>query len=116
MERISFMKEVKIVEYNEEYRDSAITLLKTVFGLSESYFSWLFDNSDEHKPIIVCAVDSGNVISFNSWIKWLFAWEGKTFVAYQSGESATDNNYRRMGIWGKVISLGEQIAKDRGYI
>lgn len=111
------MKEIKIIEYNKEYRDSAINLLKKVFpGFNEATFSWLFDNADDHKPIIVCAVDSGNVISFNSWIKWLFAWEGRTFVGYQSGESATDNNYRRMGIWGKTISLGEQIAKDLGYI
>jgi hypothetical protein len=111
------MKEIEIIEYNEEYRDSTINLLKKAFhGLSEATFSWLFESSDEDRPIIVCAVDSGNVISFNSWIRWLFVWEGKTFVGYQSGESATDNDYRRMGIWRKVIDLGEQIAKERGYI
>jgi len=99
------MKGIEIVEYSEQYRDSAINLLRKVFGSNEMAFSWRFDNSDTYTPIIVCAVDSGNVISFNSWIKWLFTWEGKTFVAYQSGESATDDNYRRMGIWGKSLSL-----------
>lgn len=112
------MKDIKIIEYSEEYRDSAMNLLKQTFpSLSKEDFSWRFDSShDEHKPIIVCAVDSGKVISFNSWNKWLFMWEGKTFVGYQSGDSATDKNYRRMGIWRKIRSLGEQIAKDRGYI
>jgi hypothetical protein len=112
------MGDIKIIEYSEEYRESAINLLKTIFpdGSNELSFSWRFENLNKYKPIIVCAIDSGKVISFNSWIKWLFEFENKTFVGYQSGESATDRNYRRMGIWVRSLKLGEEIAKSRGYI
>jgi hypothetical protein len=65
---------------------------------------------------MVCAVDGNKVISFNSWIEWLFRWQGETYVGYQACESATDCDYRRMGIFGKVLRLGEQIAKAAGYI
>jgi hypothetical protein len=114
------MNKINIIEYNEGLRKSAIKLLEKVFDSpnQDLDFCWRFDvdNSEQYKPIIVCAIDSGKVISFNSWIKWLFKLEGKTYVGYQSGGSATDNQYRRMGIWGKTLRLGEQIAKERGYI
>jgi len=109
------MKNYEILEYNDKYRDSCIDLLKRVFpGSSDQCtFAWRFDTSEENKPIIVCAVDAGKVISFNSWIQWKFKYQEKTFTAYQSGESGTDINYRRMGIWEKVIRLGEKIAIER---
>lgn len=109
---------MKFIQYSDEYRESAIHLLEDTFhGINyEKYFSWRFDKSDEFKPIMVCAVDNGKVVSFNSWIKWLFKYENKTFIGYQSGESATDDNYRRMGIWAKLVNLGENIAKELGYV
>ena len=109
---------MEIVEFSEKYRDSAISLIGKTFGRSgmEAIFSWRFENADQYKPIIVCAVESGSVISFNSWIKWLFTWQGETFAGYQSGDAATDVSYSRMGIWGKVLRFGEEIAKKRGYI
>ena len=109
---------MEIVEYSDKYRDSAINLVEKTFSRSnyDAQFSWRFEKPSEYRPIIVCAVESGKVISFNSWIKWLFTWEGETFVGYQSGESATDYNYRGMGIWRRLIKFGEDIARQRGYI
>ncbi|OPY15883.1 MAG: hypothetical protein A4E69_00385 [Syntrophus sp. PtaB.Bin138] len=110
------MGNVEVVEYRDEFRESSIELLKKAFPGSsdEATFAWRFDTSEQNRPIIVCAVDGEKVVSFNSWIIWKFKVNERVFIGYQSGESATDNNYRRMGIWGKVISLGEKLAEERG--
>ena len=112
------MTTIEIVEYDNKYRASSIDLLKKTFhGLSNDLnFSWRFENITKYEPIIVCAVASGKVVCFNSWIKWKFTLDNKTMVGYQAGEAATDMNYRRMGIWGRVLAFGENIALNRGSI
>lgn len=109
------MDEINIVEYNREDKNSCIDLLKKTFvdTSDEITFNWRFESSLRPTPLIVCAKHRDKVISFNSWIPWEFLYNGKKFVGYQSGESATDPQYRGKGIWGKTLSYADKIALDR---
>lgn len=110
------MKQIEIVEYSSEYRSSCIDLLKRTFpgSSNEETFSWRYEREGTGRPLMVCAMDGDRVVSFNSWVEWRFQYRDLTYRAYQSGDSATDEQYRRMGIWGKILGLGEKIARERG--
>lgn len=104
---------MEIVEYKEEYKDSCIDLLDQIFtaGPNRPEFEWRFENRGSNRPIIVCAIDENKVISFNSWIPWKFTYRNKTFIGYQSGKSATDVNYRRKGIWERILIKADDLFR-----
>ena len=109
------MRGIEIVEYTSDYRSSCIDLLERTFpgSGSEQAFAWRFERAEAGQPLMVCALDGDRVVSFNAWVEWKFQYGGRTYRAYQSGDSATDKRYRRMGIWGRILDAGEKIAAER---
>jgi GNAT superfamily N-acetyltransferase len=109
------MPEFTISEYKKHDRNSCIDLLETTFpGTSDEHtFAWRFESKYRRPPLLLCAKDGDKVISFNSWIPWEFTYNNHVYSGYQSGESATDSNYRRRGIFGAVLTYAEQLARDR---
>jgi GNAT superfamily N-acetyltransferase len=109
------MPEIQIVEYQKEDRLQCIDLLKKTFpgNSDEKTFTWRFESNNKLKPLIVCAKDGDKVVSFNSWLVWDFKYNNETYIGYQSGESATDPNYRGKGIWSKVLKYADGIASER---
>jgi hypothetical protein len=109
------LSEFNIVEYNDKDRKSCIELLKRTFpGTSdEKTFIWRFESSLRQSPLLVCAKDRNIVVSFNSWIPWEFVHNNNRYLGYQSGESATYEEYRGKGIWGRVLKYADGIAKER---
>jgi GNAT superfamily N-acetyltransferase len=109
------MNDINIVEYNSKDRKSCIDLLKRTFpGTSDDgTFCWRFESRSRHSPLIICAKDKDKIVSFNSWIPWEFVHNDHTYLAYQSGESATYEEYRGKGIWGRVLRYADQVATER---
>jgi hypothetical protein len=102
---------IDIIEYTAEYKNSCIDLLDKTFP-SESNrdaFVWRFENKSANRPIIVCAIVANKVVAFNSWIPWRFVYKNKVYVGYQSGKSATDINYRRKGIFEKILRKADDL-------
>jgi hypothetical protein len=108
------MSKINISQYTPADRVSCIALLKTTFpgNSDENTFKWRFESNLLHAPIIICARDQNRVISFNSWLPWEFLYKDKTYLGYQSGESATYKEYRRKGIWSKVLNFADEIARE----
>jgi GNAT superfamily N-acetyltransferase len=106
------VSEFNIAEYNDQDKNSCIDLLKRTFpGTSdEKTFAWRFESESRRPALLVCAKDGERVISFNSWIPWEFIHNNRVYTGYQSGESATDPDYRRKGIFGRVLHFAEELA------
>jgi hypothetical protein len=102
--------------YDKKDREQCIRLLESCFpGTSnEKTFAWRFESPVRPEPLMVCAKHEGKVVGFNAWLPWEFNYRGKTYLAYQSGESATDTEYRRYGIFMKILHHANKIALDRG--
>lgn len=109
------MAETDVMEYKEEDKDACTDLLKTTFpGTSdEQTFKWRFESPLTPKPLLICAKQDNKLVSFNSWIPWKFSFNLNTYLGYQSGESATHKDYRRKGIFSKILKYGNQIARMR---
>lgn len=109
------MKDINIIEYSLADRASCIALLSKTFPNTsdEETFKWRFESNLRNPPIMICAKDQDKVVSFNSWLPWVFVFNNKIYRGYQSGESATYPEYRRKGIWGKVLRYADEIAQQR---
>ena len=107
---------VEIIEYKDEFKESCIELLDQALPTENNAeaFNWRFEDRGKNKPIIACALDNNKVVSFISWIPWSFQYEDKIYVGYQAGKAATDVNYRRKGIFSKLVVKGEFLGKERG--
>jgi len=110
------MDEIAIKEYDIGERGACLELLRKTFtGTSdEATFSWRFEMMSAKRPLMICAKHDNRVVSFNSWIPWEFVYNNTKYLGFQSGESATDINYRGMGIFSKVLRYGFKIASERG--
>jgi hypothetical protein len=109
------MNNITFKEYSPEDRSGCIELLKSTFPDSnDSTFKWRFESEKRRKSLIVCAKQGEKVISFNSWIPWEFRYNENIYLGYQSGESATDINYRGKRLFGKLLNFGEEIASKMG--
>lgn len=109
------MDGIVIKECDESDKSHCVNLLKATFaGSNEATFAWRFETTNVNKPILICAKHGDRVVSFNSWIPWEFSFDGGKYLGYQSGESATDRDYRGRGLFGKVLRFGEQVASARG--
>lgn len=106
--------EIVIQEYEPKYRASCIELLGATFrGTSnEQTFQYRFEERST-PPLIVIALDGGEVVSFNSWIPWKFRYEQEELAGFQSGESATGINHRRKGIFGKILRYADQVVQNK---
>ena len=106
--------EIVIQEYEPKYRQSCIDLLSATFrGTSnEQTFQYRFEERST-PPLIIIALDGEDVVSFNSWIPWKFRYEQQELFGFQSGESATDVNHRRKGIFGKILRYADQVVPDK---
>jgi hypothetical protein len=109
------MLDILISEYATADKPSCLTLLKTIFpGTSdEDTFRWRFESERAQAPIMVCAKDEDKVVSFNSWLPWEFKYKNKIYLGFQSGESATYQEYQRKGILGRILRHADSIAKKR---
>jgi hypothetical protein len=107
------MSDIIIAKYTPSDKASCISLLSTIFqgNSDEETFNWRFESNLRHSPILICAKDQEKVVSFNSWLPWSFRYQNKTFLGYQSGESATYPEYRRKGILGKILQYADEIAE-----
>lgn len=110
------MDGINIDAYEKSDREECIRLLASTFpGTSdEATFKWRFESEGRLDPIIICAKHRGKVVSFNSWIPWVFTYGKKRYLGYQSGESATDAAYRGKGIFKNVIRRADQVALQKG--
>ncbi len=108
------MDEIVLKEYDSEERNACIELLEKTFpGTSdEATFKWRFEMDNRKRPLLICAKHYNRVVSFNSWIPWEFSYKTNKYSGYQSGESATDINYRGKGIFSKVLRYSAKIASD----
>ena len=109
------MGEIVIKEYDSGERNGCIELLKKTFaGNDEATFKWRFEMNSRKRPLLICATHNDRIISFNSWIPWEFSYNNNIYIGYQSGESATDINYRGRGIWSKVLKYADKLAFEWG--
>ena len=108
------MEEIIIKEYDSEEREGCIELLRRTFPKTsdEATFKWRFEKGNGKKPLLILAKHNASVISFNSWIPWEFKYRHDKFTGYQSGESATDMNYRSRGIFSKILRYADEIASE----
>lgn len=110
------MDKIIIKQYDGQERDACIRLLRQTFPGSsdESTFKWRFELNAGRKPLIICAMKGGTVVSFNSWIPWEFSFRNDRVVGFQSGESATDVRYRGKGFFAEILRAGCSAASDLG--
>lgn len=108
--------EIVIEAYEKRDRDECIRLLAATFpGTSdEATFKWRFESEGRLDPVIICAKHKGKIVSFNSWIPWVFTYGKRRYLGYQSGESATHEAYRGKGIFKNVVRHADQIALQKG--
>ena len=111
----SKMHDIVIKEYDPEDRNACVELLKRTFpGTSdEGTFRWRYEGINEKTRLIVIAKYKSKVISFISWIPWQFSYNNNNYTGYQAGEAATDIDFRRRGIWSKLLKFGYEITSKR---
>jgi hypothetical protein len=112
----SKVDKITISEYEPSDRNGCLALLQRTFpgSSNESTFAWRFENNYCRKPLILCARNKHEVVSFNSWIPWVFTYKGQTYIGFQSGESATDISYRGRGLLTELLKHGFRVAAERG--
>jgi len=110
------MDEIRIQEYIPQDREQCIELLKRTFpGTSdEKTFAWRFETQREKEPLLICAKHQGKLVSFNSWLPWKFRYNNEIYWGFQSGESATDKQYRGKGIFAAVMEYANSIVSHKG--
>jgi len=108
--------EIVIEAYEKTDREECIRLLADTFpGTSdEATFKWRFESGGRLNPVIICAKHQGKIVSFNSWLPWVFTYGKERYLGYQSGESATHTAYRGKGIFKNVVRNADQIALQKG--
>lgn len=108
------MNDIIIKEYSEKDKQGSISLLKDTFpgSSNEETFTWRYEAYNKLKPIIVVAVENDKVISFVSWIPWIFTFGDKELIGYQACEGATNPEYRNKGLFTKMFLFSENIAKE----
>ena len=112
------MKDIYIIECLEEKdKVAGINLLNKAFSGATNQETLVWHESavkyKKYRPLMVCAKDGEKVVSVNNWLPWEFVYEGKKYLAFQSCEGATDNDYRGKGLWRKLIKYGNDLLADR---
>jgi hypothetical protein len=109
------VNEIIIKQYDAEDRDGIIDLLKRTFPKTsnEATFKWRFETGNKNSPMLILAKHHDIVVSFCSWIPWEFHYKDKKFLGYQSGEAATDVNYRGKGVFSKIMKYANEIGLKR---
>jgi GNAT superfamily N-acetyltransferase len=108
---ISWLMEVR--SYAPDAREGVRALLRETFG-SCAVFDRVVDGNPLGEPVAVVAAHDGRVVGFNTWNPWIVHGPRGPVVAYQSGASAVSDTMRGQGIFGKLLRLGEEVARGRG--
>lgn len=113
------MKDIYIIECKEEKdRNSGFDLLNRTFpnrefsGVTTQEILVWHGSSIKHKPLMVCAKHKDQVVSVACWIPWIFLYEDRKYLGYQSCEGATEKEFRGQGVWRNVIRFGEELLED----
>lgn len=108
------MDEVTIKEFSAEDKESSIELLKSTFtgGSNEKTFKWRYESYEKLNPLIIVAKTINKVVSFVSWMPWIFNYRDKQLIGYQACEGATSPDFRNRGLFTKMFLYSEKLAKE----
>jgi|UniRef100_A0A7V2ZI79 hypothetical protein len=108
------MNDITIKEFSIEDKEGSIELLKTTFpgASNEETFKWRYESYEKLKPLIIIAKSGEKVVSFVSWMPWVFNYEDKQLIGYQACEGATATEFRNKGLFTKMFLFSEQLAKE----
>ncbi len=102
--------EISITWYTDALRPQVIKLFAAEYGLEPDAFNRLFERFYFHpfqknKCLLVVAMDGDTVAGFQSFFYWPYAFAGKTYNSFQSGNSLVNPAYRGKGIFNKMLAF-----------
>lgn len=115
--------------FNEDLSLLVLTSVEDVKGLGDELRSLVREALGVDQPIectlreinlinggsmIVAAIIGGELAAMNAFIRHRFLAGDQEFFAFQSGFSATSNQFRGQGLWPKLLRASEEILRDAG--
>jgi len=94
-------------QYDFENLDNLIEIYQRCFGTKPSpgYFKWKYLDNPAGKAIAFVAIYNGKIAGFYGVIPEFYVINGKTQIIYQSMDTMTDPNYRRLGLFAKLANM-----------
>ncbi len=109
---------IKITIYEPWMREQIIRMICQEYGWIEADQETLMKHFYEspyqrEKSIRIAALDGKKVVGFQSFFRWPYLLDGIPTNTYQSGNSVVDSNYRRRGIFGRLLDYLNEIKEDK---
>lgn len=113
------MGELIFRRYKHEDKEQVLALLGNVlwdFPYEErlAYFGWKYEqNPYTDSPLGFVCIDGEKVIAFRGYMLQPLSFAGEIFFCAASGDTVTDSNYRRMGIFSRMTQYSlEELEKE----
>lgn len=109
--------DIRIAAYESHMKPQVAALFSAQYNVPLHDFSSLMDHFYDHpyqagKCIRIVALQGEKVIGFQSFFFWPYVRNGKTFHAYQSGNSLVHPDYRGKGIFQLLLNHLEAHRND----
>src|SRR5689334_1140363 len=109
--------EITITTYAPWMRDQVAELFSLQYGFNKEEFARKMDRFYDHpfqkdRCIRVVALDGEKVAGFQSFFYWPYAFKGKTFNSYQSGNSLVHPDYRGKKIFQKLLNFVDEKKQE----
>jgi len=107
-----------IAEYEDWMKEGVVSLHSDHYHYDPQEYAVRFTRWYEHpfsrqKSICVVALDGKKVIGLQSWVLWPYTRSDRVFSSLQSRGSLIHADYRRRGLWWKMLLFGDQLASSR---
>jgi GNAT superfamily N-acetyltransferase len=108
---------IVVREVGKETLEEQVRIFNRVFGINMSLETWTYKHYENplgaSKAFI--AFDGNKAVGINMFIPMQYVYAGQIFNAVQSCDSSVDPDYRRKGIFSKIILFAEHSLADKGY-
>jgi len=113
-EKFSFRK------FKMEDLDDYKRLFSFVYSteIDDDFFCWKnLKNPNRDSEVLVYLVlnEKGKIVGANSFFPAKLTFQSREFLIVQSGDSMVSKEYRRRGLWKKVLKYAMKDLKEKGY-
>ncbi len=108
---------IEIKHYEPSMYGQVVDLLIHGFGLSRDYWQHIMDNFYDHsfqksKCFRFVAVEGNRLAGFQSYFWWPYLVDGLPTNSYQSGNTVVHSDFRRRGVYGKMLAFFDDVQKQ----
>lgn len=105
---------MKIGFANDKNIKDLFELWRISFGDSDSEIGLFMDSCFRKENALVC-YDGDKLVSMLFLLSEEIVFKGKCYPAYYIYAAATDPDYRKQGVMGKMLSFADEVARERKF-